>query len=280
MTNIRLVTILALVLSSTAYGQDGIRLLYQMPTSTQYNYSIQNNSHQLAANSGQENSVNVMLDMLLHITVKDVVLNRSTLEFRIDSTKVRRAPNTPSFSLNALQNIGFNLTLTPDGTIIRTEALYPDSTLDELNKVLESYRLLDWIFTPFPRHDVNLGDSWLVEHTDTTLLNFGPVVNKVSIKYTLFSVSDTLGITCWVIDFESTSYSLTGDISGTGFVARFDGVGKIDGRAFHDKITGAPVTMYVDTQTDSQVHFTNPNVTIPVSSRLRSQVVRVNSPIK
>lgn len=274
MTKNHMVTILAIVLSSTAYGQDGIRLLYQMPAKSQYSFLIHNTSLQTSQATGQESSVNVLLDMAMNLRVKDVVLNRSTIELRVDSTTVRRGPNAPVFRLAVLDNVKFDLTITPDGTMLRSDASQQDSTLEELSKVMEAYRLLDWIFTPFPRHDLKRGESWTIARIDTTILNFGPVINKISVQYTLNSQVDTLGVLCWRIDFKSTDYTLSGDISGTGFVARFEGIGRIDGRAYHDALTGAPVTMTVETMTDSRVQFVNPNVVIPVSSRLRSEVVR------
>jgi hypothetical protein len=274
MTNIHVVTILAIVLSSTANGQDGTRLLYQMPAKSQYSFSINNNSLQSSLGAGQESSVNVLLDMVVNLRVKDVVLNRSTIELRVDSTNVRRGSNSPAFRISALENVRFDVTITPDGTLLGKDLDDQDTTMEELGKVLEAYRLLDWIFTPFPRHDVQRGEKWTVNRVDTTVLSFGPVVNSVTIQYTLASQVDTLGLKCWRIDFESTDYTLSGDISGTGFVARFDGDGRIDGRAYHEVQTGAPVMAMIETNTNSKVQFVNPNVVIPVVSTLRSHITR------
>ncbi len=273
--------------AATLSATEPIHLTYRPHTGATVRYRTSSTLGQNLTVMGRDVISEVSTTLGLVMTVRETLMQRSTIELAWQDGKitVRSAGAQPMLAADSSVAINMHglkqrLTLTPKGTVIAKE-VSSDANLAEVLGIVESTKIPDRIIVPFPAVAVSPGDQWTSTLADTAAAPHGrgTVITKGTITYTFRGLADTLGRHCWVIDLNSADISQQGSLTGAAIEMRIDGSGSMRGTSVHDSRTGLVIRSA--TQLETRVHMTGQgmqegaqNISVPVHSQVNVIVER------
>ena len=268
-----------IVCSPVRAADDGVRLIYRLPESEVFRYDASSTLTQQFSMMDVEMTSLVTTDLELKVTVAETVLSRSTVDVTYDHGRITTRligirdmpPQDTTVDLQTVRDLKLRMTIAPDGKVITSsiEAAHEDSK--QIMTMLRSTRLFDRLFTEFPNKPVLQGDSWKLSTRDTTLApqGLGQVITESTINLTYRGTRDTLGRSCWVVDFTSQGVHQFGEFSRGDIQMSLEGDGTFIGTSYHDVTTGALVASHSELATIVTMSFTGQQQTsVPVESHI------------
>jgi hypothetical protein len=174
------------------------------------------------------------------------------------------------------------VTITPDGSVVARDNMVRDQAIADVLALVNSTKIPDRLFVPFPVVDVSPGDSWTMQLLDSTSSQQGrgQVLTTGTVQYRYRGTLDTLGRRCWVIDVNSPDLAQHGTLVGAVIEMRIDGTGALHGTTIHDAQTGLLLTS--STQLETRVLMSGlgmpegaQNISVPVYSQTNIVIERV-----
>lgn len=276
-------TIALALLSTTAHcmqetaQEDEVLMRLSPKENTTYRYSVSSTLEQDVESYGGATNNGISTDLDISLTVTDVTLGRSTLQFRSENgglrTRTRLDERMPLMDsvlrLNDGRGLAVTVTCDPTGRIMGIESSTSDAELSMLN----SMRVLDRIIMQYPAERVSPGDRWVSELVDTMPApqGNGRIITTIELEETFVSVVDTLGVRCWLIEGESSSMNIRGGISVPGMEIDVVGAGSMRTRAVIDARTGLPVRseLLLDNRMTLRAADRPEDLAVPSHARMR-----------
>jgi len=243
------------------------RLFYKLSNGQSVQYQATSTLWQRIAVPDNDVVTEVVTTLPVTISAIESVLQQTTLALQWGNAGVTITTgptNSPSAHTDSTVTVPTSAiserwVLLPTGTVI-SKTVVADSQALSLSEMISSTKISDYLFTPFPPHELRIGEMWSVPMADTTTSENGKnnVVSAGTIRYTLDGITDTLGTRCWKISFGPSTISQNGTLQGQAMALNVRGSGSIAGWSLHDIRTGMPVhtvatitsTIYISGDTD------------------------------
>lgn len=261
---------------------DATLLRLRLQKNMTFRYDAETTTSQQMSVMGQDMTNDISYSVRISMAVADATLDRSSITCTFSDAKTSVSvqgvdENVPgmdtSMSLTQFDGATMTMTLDPTAKIVSVDR----GSNSEASSLFSSMRIMERINTVFPVKEVRIGDSWIRTVTDTVAAGQGDghIYTTMTLKNTYRGIRDTMGIRCWLIETESSSFDQHGTISTNGIDMDVDGSGTFRSRCYVEEKTGMTVITLGDVTSDTRMSLSGQQeMIIPVDTHLTFTVKR------
>lgn len=262
----------SLFLIGNATGQEKFLLEYRFVKGKYYRYKEESKYESVQEISGEEMKATGSTFSLTKMIVEDVSENGDiTFIGSLEDYKIvtKMAMMDTTMIMKDFLNKGIQTIISKKGRMIDNKEL--DTTkrgTDFIDKGNSLYNVFKE-FARFPDKELNFGDTWKDERTDTT--QGTQMVTKSDLVYTLLGIEEKNGHTCLKAGFKGKT-EISGKMIQMGMEFYMEGSGEINGTLWLDKETCIIISKESTNDQDMTMALTGQmQMTIPMTSTTNSK---------